>query len=378
MLEDLPYLLEDEDRHGKPRLYVRRHGKRIRIREARGTPEFAIAYADAVKALEKSSDVAMRLAAAEAKKGTMGWLASRYFNESSEYKSIAVKSRSARRSCIEECLKEPLKPGSKLIVRDVPVNRFGPLHVKLLRDRKASQPGAANNRRKHMSAMCSWAAEQGLMPSNPVREIKMAKKNKAGGFHTWSVEEVRQFVKKHPVGTKACLAMALMLFTGARRQDMVHFGKQHVKDGWLRYVPKKTLYKRNTVSQKPWLPELAHIVANSPCGELTFLINDYGKPFTANGVGNKFREWCDKAELPHCTAHGLKKAGATLAAEAGATALQLMAIFDWSTLNQAKVYTDAADRKRMAGQAMGMLAEQPGNIFVSHPIVSPQQVIENK
>jgi hypothetical protein len=55
-----------------------------------------------------------------------------------------------------------------------------------------------------------------------------------------------------------------------------------------------------------------------------------------------------------------------------------MAIFDWSTLNQAKVYTDAADRKRMAGQAMGMLAEQPGNIFVSHPIVSPQQVIENK
>src|SRR5215831_14568783 len=33
-----------------------------------------------------------------------------------------------------------------------------------------------------------------------------------------------------------------------------------------------------------------------------------------------------------------------------------MTIFDWKTPAQAKVYTDAADRKRMAGQAMPLLA----------------------
>jgi len=378
MLLDLPYLLSDPDRHGNPRLYVRRHGKRIRIKEQPGTPEFLAAYGSAVVALERPTDAAMRQAASVPKKGTMSWLAASYFKESGEFKALTEKSRLARRACIEDSLQEPLKPSSKLLIRDVPVGRFGPVHVKLLRDRKAGLPGAANNRRKHLSAMCSWATEQGLMQANPVRDVKMAKRNKAGGFHTWSVEEVRQFVQRHPVGTKPCLALALMLFTGARRQDMLHFGKQHVRDGWLRYVPKKTLYKRNTVSQKPWLPELAQIVSQSPCGEMTYLVTSRGAPFTANGIGNKFREWCDQAGLPHCTAHGLKKAGATLAAEAGATALQLMSIFDWSTLSQAKVCTDAADRKRMAGEAMGMLAEQPANIFVSHPSVAPPKLIENQ
>jgi hypothetical protein len=46
--EDLLYLEHDEDRHGNPRVYVRRNGKRIRIREGRGSPAF---YADAVDAL---------------------------------------------------------------------------------------------------------------------------------------------------------------------------------------------------------------------------------------------------------------------------------------------------------------------------------------
>lgn len=155
---------------------------------------------------------------------------------------------------------------------------------------------------------------------------------------------------------------------------MVTFGKQHVRGGWLRYVPKKTLYKRRDVSQKPWLPVLADIVSKSPCGSLTFLETSHGKPFTAAGFGNKMREWCDEAGLPQCAAHGLKKAGATLAAENGATASQLMAMFDWSTISQAKVYTDAADRKRLAGEAMGLInLDQIANSDCRTLIVAPKK-----
>ena len=49
------------------------------------------------------------------------------------------------------------------------------------------------------------------------------------------------------------------------------------------------------------------------------------------------------------------KSDRLLAAENGATVNQLMALFDWDTPGQAKIYTDAADRKRMAGEAMCML-----------------------
>jgi hypothetical protein len=60
--------------------------------------------------------------------------------------------------------------------------------------------------------------------------------------------------------------------------------------------------------------------------------------------------------FPLQLADGLRKAGATLAAENGATVDQLMVIFDWDTPAQAKTYPDAADRKRLAAEAMPLLA----------------------
>lgn len=55
------------------------------------------------------------------------------------------------------------------------------------------------------------------------------------------------------------------------------------------------------------------------------------------------------------SAHGLRKAAATRAADNGATAHELMAIFGWVDIKEAEIYTRAADRKRLAAQAMGKL-----------------------
>jgi hypothetical protein len=55
--------------------------------------------------------------------------------------------------------------------------------------------------------------------------------------------------------------------------------------------------------------------------------------------------------------YGLRKAGATILAENGATTAQLMAIYDWSTPAQAEVYIRAANRTRLAGQAMPLLSK---------------------
>jgi hypothetical protein len=76
---------------------------------------------------------------------------------------------------------------------------------------------------------------------------------------------------------------------------------------------------------------------------------------TEAGFGNWFRDRCDEAGLPQCTAHGLKKAGATIAAENGATTRQLMAMFDWDSPAMAEVYTRAAEKKRLAGDAMFLI-----------------------
>jgi hypothetical protein len=53
----------------------------------------------------------------------------------------------------------------------------------------------------------------------------------------------------------------------------------------------------------------------SALSAMTFLVNDLKRPFTAAGFANKIREWCNQAGLRHCTAHGLRKAGPTIAAK---------------------------------------------------------------
>jgi len=124
---------------------------------------------------------------------------------------------------------------------------------------------------------------------------------------------------------------------------------------WLRFTQQKNRNRKPITLELPLLPALQEIVAASRTGDLTFLVTEHGQPFTANGFGNKMRQWCDEAELPECTAHGLRKAGATIAAENGATAHQLMSIFGWLTLKEAERYTRAAEQKRLAAGAMSLL-----------------------
>jgi len=48
MKVDLRYIMTDVDRHGLRRIYVRRNGRKIRLRETPGTPEFMRAYNEAI------------------------------------------------------------------------------------------------------------------------------------------------------------------------------------------------------------------------------------------------------------------------------------------------------------------------------------------
>jgi integrase len=118
---------------------------------------------------------------------------------------------------------------------------------------------------------------------------------------------------------------------------------------------KKNRNRTPVTIEIPVLQALKETLAATPTGGLTFLITQFGRPFTANGFGNWFRRRCNDAGLRHCSAHGLRKAGAARAAENGATTHELMAIFGWQTVKEAERYTRAAQRKRLAGAAERLL-----------------------
>jgi hypothetical protein len=62
-----------------------------------------------------------------------------------------------------------------------------------------------------------------------------------------------------------------------------------------------------------------------------------------------------RSRVPYRSAHGLRKADATIAAENGATIEQLKAIFGWSNNQQPATYTRAADQKKIAAGSMHLL-----------------------
>ncbi|MCZ6840267.1 MAG: site-specific integrase, partial [Alphaproteobacteria bacterium] len=106
----------------------------------------------------------------------------------------------------------------------------------------------------------------------------------------------------------------------------------------------------------PILPPLRAELDASPSGHLAYLVTEYGRPYASpNALGHRFKSWCRQAGLPHCSAHGLRKAGATFAAEQGATEHQLMAIYGWNSPKQAARYTEAANRKQLAADAMHLI-----------------------
>jgi integrase len=277
---------------------------------------------------------------------------------SPEFKRLDVKTRTSRERLLNTICAQPIAPGSNgAPIGSLPFAELTAKHIRRLRDRKSETPEAANDWLKSLKAVFKWAAELEHCDYNPAKEVPKFKSS-GQGFHTWTQDEVRQFEQVYAIGTTPRLALALLLYTGQRRSDVVLFGPQHVRGGWLRFTQQKNRLRKPVTLEIPVLPVLAETIAATQSGHLTFLVTQYGKPFTVSGFGTRFRKWAIAAGLPRCTPHGLRKAGAVQAAENGATASQLMAIYGWSDIKQAERYTKAADQKRLAGDSMHLIGLQ--------------------
>lgn len=134
------------------------------------------------------------------------------------------------------------------------------------------------------------------------------------------------------------------------------FSSHHVKDGLIKIRPGKTTGTSGVTVEIPVPGVLQKAIEESPTGNLAFLVSgDRGRPFTTDRLRTNMYQWRDKTGLPQCSLHGLRKAGATIAVENSATDDELMAIFGWTTEQQATLYTKHASRKRLAGAAIHKL-----------------------
>ena len=72
---------------------------------------------------------------------------------------------------------------------------------------------SANHRLKAIKQVFKFAAKKNIIPTNPAGDIERLKV-RSSGYATWSLDDVKQFKARHPIGSRARLALELLLCTG--------------------------------------------------------------------------------------------------------------------------------------------------------------------
>lgn len=303
------YVSEFVDRHGKVRIRFRKKGHvPYYFRSIAWTDDFMCEYR---ACLDGRTAPHLQPGAELTRAGSVSSLVASYYG-SPAFRGLTPSTRATYRGIIE---------GFRHNHGDKAVAKLERRHVMAIVGARSEKPAAANNLLRMIRMLMRFAIDIGMRRDDPTAHMKGIR-TKSTGFHTWTEEEIAQFEARHPVGSKARLAFALMLHTAQRRSDAVRMGWQHIKDGRISVRQQKT----GTALEIPIHPDLKATLDRTPRDNLTFLVTSHGKPFAVAGFGNWFRERCNEAGLPQCSAHGLRKAAARRLAEAGCSERQIMAV----------------------------------------------------
>ncbi|WP_334389296.1 tyrosine-type recombinase/integrase [Bradyrhizobium sp. AZCC 2262] len=212
--------------------------------------------------------------------------------------------------------------------------------------------GTAHTKRnwlKHVSGMYLFAEEEMIRPDNPCRGFKRPTPPKTEGFHSWTDDEIAQYRRFWSNGTVPRLVMEVAVETSARRGDVTRLGPEQLSNGRFEFQH----HKNGVDVSFPVSAELQTAIDAMPkTNYSTFLHTKAGEPRSAKALGNDFREWCDKAELPkRCSLHGLRKGCLRILAEAGCNILELQSRSGHLTLSELQKYIDKADKRFAADRA---------------------------
>lgn len=352
------HVVREKSRHGKIKFFYRvGKGERVRLPDDLTSDEFKQAYAQAasgqVPVLHKPAD--------STPVHSLRWLVDRY-KESAAWKAYSQATRKQQENFFISALKNS---------GNAPYQAIDRKSIIAALEARSDTPALANNFLKAMRALFSWAHRNEHVQVNPTDGVQRLK-YKSDGFEAWTIDDLVKFYQKWPVGTKPRLAAELLLHSGLRRSDIVVAGRQHMTGSIFSMKTAKT-GAQITVEFPASLLETIDVTET---GDLHFLVTEFGKPYSKEGFGNWFRDQCNKAGIKK-SAHGIRKLSATLAADAGAAAHELMAQYGWTNVKQAEIYTKGADRKALGIRSSKRTSDQIEN-KLSRTLHSGAGKIENK
>lgn len=341
------------DRHGRYRLRFRKTGFRTHYFKSPYPSRGFWAEYDAC--LEGNAD-AEPVGAARIARGTVHDLMTQYCSVPTRLGPSQVTQYKVRQ-ILENDFRYFVTPSGDVVGNKLVSDcTFEPLDA-IIQAKAATAPWQAKKLRRHLRKLFDFARKAKMIDHNPVDDTELVAAGKSKGFHSWSEGEIDHFVKRHPLGTKPYAAMMLMLWTFQRRGDAIRMAPAHISDGFMSVYQmkgRKALDIPVSSTLKEAIDALPRPAEASP--DTPFLLTEFGKPFSPKGFGNWFRRRCDEAGLPQCSAHGLRKAASRRAAELNLSNQSIKALTGHVKDDEVALYTAAASQRRLAGDAMDVLA----------------------
>lgn len=339
------HLYRGRTRHGQTRIMFRRGAEpQVRLHETPGTEAFDAEYKrifarDVVAPAKNRSGFAP---------DTLDWLVQRYYR-SADFHRLKESTRYVRRGILDRICQ---------IAGFREYATMPPKAIAALRDANPDRPDSGNGKVKALRQLFAWAClpETGYMAHNPARDVRLLKSRNPAGFREWTEADVEAYEARHPLGTKARLALDLLLYTGVRRSDVVRLGPGMEDNGFLVFAETKGAEHTVKSHRMPILAPLRASLDATATGHMVYLVTPAGAAHSAKAFGGWFKRRCAEAGInPELAAHGLRKLGATRLADNGATTHELMAVYGWTKTAQAEIYTRQANRKLLEARAMGKL-----------------------
>jgi integrase len=222
------------------------------------------------------------------------------------------------------------------------------------RDSLYHQPGKCRIAIATLNNILKFAYDRGWVPVNHAARLGDMPPQKE--IERWQEDEIDKFLTTAPQHIKD--AMMLALYTGQRRSDLVMMRWPDYDGQTIHVVQRKT-------GVELWIPVhpklKAHLAVmakrRKPFNDNRILTNIFGQPWGSDSLRGAFKRHCAKIGLQAKMLHGVRKTTASILGEVGCTVHQIMAITGHQSLKEVQRYTQGAEKRTLAMEAMNKWKE---------------------
>jgi integrase len=218
-----------------------------------------------------------------------------------------------------------------------PANDVTPEDVRIIRDKMAETPGAANMLIRTLGSLYSWGRKRGHVTANPVKDVDLLDQGEHEPWPDWLLERGLS-------EDRVQLPVAMLYYTAQRIGDVCAMRWSDIRGGAIELKQQKT----GLTLTIPIHRELAALLDQAPKAGIAILQRPTGGPWTPHTLRHHLQAWAT-AHGAQIVPHGLRKNAVNALLEAGCSSAETAAI-SGQTLQVIEHYAKRRD-KTVLGKA---------------------------